>query len=85
MREIINGKKYDTEKAELVAVAREGLTIMRALYRTKEGEWFVCRFDKPKDGDTGSGWISLASEEEVRGVLHQELCERYFGTGEEAQ
>ena len=84
MREIINGKKYDTETAELVAVACEGLMIVRELYRTKEGEWFTRRFDKPEDGDTESGWIFLVSEEAVRGVLRPELHEKYFGTIKEA-
>lgn len=47
MKKIINGKKYDTEKAEMIAEYWNGLgtddfdNITEKLYRTKKGNWFL--------------------------------------------
>ncbi len=48
MVRIINGSRYDTEKAELIAEWDNGYpgndfnSITEEIYRTKKGNWFMC-------------------------------------------
>jgi hypothetical protein len=80
MKKIIDGKRYDSEKAERVAGFQNGLGasdfryIFEDLYRTASGSWFLhgeggamTEYSKPDgDGWTGGSDIHPLDEEEAR-------------------
>lgn len=82
MKAIINGLRYDTEKAELIATRESGLSrsdfswLTESLYRTERGNWFTA----------GEGGAKTYYREEVEGGNAYRSGERIFAlTEEEAQ
>lgn len=86
MKRIINGKRYDTETAEIVAdVGSHGTSFSdfahhdTQLYRTKRGNWFVAGEGGPLsqwsrsvgNGYSGGSGIHVLSADEARALLEQ--------------
>lgn len=78
MKELIDGKIYDTESAEEIVRREFGLGTMTILYRTQKGNWFTSLhqlFGEPR--------LQPLSESEARARLlywrEFEVLEEYFG------
>ena len=86
MKRIVNGKRYDTEKAEEIASAGSGGTgndwrsYYETLFRTPRGKWFLAGSGGPltkyaeRNGSErmGSEGIIPLNEDEVRDWLEAE-------------
>ena len=78
MKTIINGKLYDTDTADLVAVGN-----YVEVYQTQKGSWF-------KKSDSMLGWgcmlipIEVNEAKKLIGLHAPDKYERYFGQAEEA-
>lgn len=77
MKEIINGKLYDTEKATLVFdtfITKNGRLLVTSYYITKNLNWFTCN---------ESVGIQVIDENEI-GRVNPDLYIILFGEVEEA-
>lgn len=91
MKRIIDGKRYDTETATLVATVERGTQTdygwtAKSLYRTSRGAWFLLKSSRIKGGIAEDD-IEAVSDSDVRAWLEshsdQSDCyaaaEKYFG------
>lgn len=90
MRKIINGKRYDTETAQVVAKWCNGLSttdfhrVDETLYRTKRGNWFIhgeggaaSRYSEPCGDMNGPGEniVPLTPEEALKWMENHGLVD----------
>lgn len=81
MNKLINGKRYDTDKAELIAQSDNGCYVgdldfyCETLYRKRTGEFFLHVEGGPRTRCAkrdGSGWVG---GEEINPLPYREACE----------
>ena len=79
MRECIDGYEYDTSKATEIAVAKylnfpvDGDQVKRALYRDRNGKYFVVERFSWFDGETIIPWSKQKVRDFVRGWALKKL------------
>ena len=81
MNKVINGKRYDTDKAELIAQCDNGCCVgdldyyCETLYRKRTGEFFLHAEGGPRTRCAKRDGSGLVGGEEISPQSYEEACE----------